>query len=512
MNSHNNISNTLRGCILLFLSAFMVGQNRAFSQDACRKKSSLFKFETAARPRIFTEKLGNHPQFPFLQAEKGVNTRMLFLHAAKDAQNRKNYKKEFDEFNELLKDIGFANGYKSLTLSRIENLYINPGTIGNLGFYNKDFPLNSYIYVKLNPAGEEPDGVAAWKITGPAGCYIYILHTCGNAFYPANAVSGDGCCREVLVESMVTPLDIEKDTAAKPLHMKIGFYQARIVPTQRKGKDRPASGLDTVYKLVRTIDTLRSFKDTSGGRLRIYANTTTSSKFLVCRDTVLRTNPRLLVDSSALGKGPAEFALSDTSFVREYSKGDFSCHKKWEIALDGGASYNAIPRFNNATQHSQTDGAHVAAELAISRIFNHWFQAGISASYITLSYQDDIAYPGSVAGTYNTVYLGKPIIPLQLFGKATIGGPLHWQSNVSLSAGYSIPTKGKIVNSGNTLTTNPSVKGGLTAGFKLGIAYFFSCKFGIGLSFDGQYFNNKGASMNYHLVAMPVTLGIRYRF
>ncbi len=276
MNFHNNISNTLRGCVLLFLSAFMVGQNQAFSQDACRKKSSLFKFETAARPRVFTEKLGNHPQFPFLQSEKGVNTRTLFLHAAKDAQNRKNYKKEFGEFNELLKDIGFANGYKSLTLSRIENLYINPGTIGNLGFYNKDFPLNSYIYVKLNPAGEEPDGVAAWKITGPAGCYIYILHTCGNAFYPANAVSGDGCCREVLVESMVTPLDIEKDTAAKPLHIKIGFYQARIVATQRKGKDRPASGLDTVYKLVRTIDTLRSFKDTSGGRLRIYANTTTS--------------------------------------------------------------------------------------------------------------------------------------------------------------------------------------------------------------------------------------------
>ena len=497
--------------LLLFLLALLIGPGLAHSQDPCRKKSSLFKFDASGRPRVFTEKLGNHPQFPFLQSEKGVNTRSLFLQAAKDPANRQQYKKEFAEFNELLKDIGFTNGTKSLTLSRIENLYINPGTIGNLGFYNKEYPLNSYIYVKLNPAGEEPDGVAAWKITGPAGCYIYILHTCGNAFYPSDAASGAGCCKEILLESMVTPLDIEKDTAAKPLHVKLGFYQARIVATRRKGKDRPASGLDTVYKLVRTIDTLSSFKDTTGGRLRIYANTA-SQKFLLCRDTVIRTNPRLSVDSSAAGKKPAEFALSDTSFVREYDKGDFSCHKKWEIALDGGASYNAIPRFDNTTQHSRTDGAHPAAELAISRIFSHWFQAGISASYITLSYQDDIAYPGSVAGTYNTVYLGKPIIPLQLFGKATIGGPLHWQSNVSLSAGYSIPTKDKIVNSGNTLTTNPSVKGGFTAGFKLGIAYFFSCKFGVGLSFDGQYFNNKGASMNYHLVAMPITLGIRYRF
>ena len=495
--------------LLLFLSAFLFGQGLAHSQDPCRKKSSLFKFDASVHPRLFTEKLGNHPQFPFLQKEKGIDTRVLFLRAVKDPENRKNYKKEFAEFNELLKDIGFTNGYKGLTLSRIENLFINPGTIGNLGFYNKDYPQNSYIYVKLNPAGEEPDGVAAWKITGSSGCYIYILHTCGNAFYPSNAT--EGCCKEVLLESMAIPLDIEKDTAARPLHVKIDFYQARLVPSARKGKDRPASGLDTVYKLLRSIDTLSSFKDTAGSKLRVYANTV-SQKMLVCRDTVLRVNPRLLVDSSHAGKETPEYKLSDTAFMQEYVKGDLSCHKKWEISLDGGGSFNSIPRFDNTTEHSRTDGAHPTAELAISRIFNHWFQAGISASYVVLSYQDDVPYPGSVAGTYNTVTLGKPIIPLQIFGKATIGGPLHWQSNVSLSAGYSIPTKGKIENSGNTLAANPSLKGGFTAGLKLGIAYFFSCKFGLGLSFDGQYFNNKGAAMNYHLMALPITLGIRYRF
>ena len=494
---------------LFFLLALLLGPGPAFSQNACRKKSPLFTFDISAHPRLFTEKLGNHPQFPFLQQEKGINTRTLFLQAVKDPENRKNYKKEFAEFNELLKDIGFTNGYKGLTLSRIENLFINPGTIGNLGFYNKDFPLNSYIYVKLNPAGEEPDGVAAWKITGPSGCYIYILHTCGNAFYPTTATAG--CCREVLLESMVTPLDIEKDTAARPLHLKFGFYQARLVATRRKGKERPASGLDTVYQLVHTLDTLTRIKDTTAGHWRIYAPNATRN-LLVCRDTVIRTNPRLSVDSSGISKAPAELSLSDTSFIREYAKGDFSCHKKWEIALDGGGSFNTIPRFDNTTQHARTDGAHVAAELAFSRIFSHWFQAGISASYITLSYQDDIAYPGSAPGTYNTVTLGNPIIPLQLFGKATIGKPIGWQSNVSLSAGYSIPTRGKIVNSGNTLTTSPSLKGGLTAGFKLGLAYFFSCKFGVGLSFNGQYFNNKGATMNYHLFALPITLGIRFRF
>ena len=206
------------------------------------------------------------------------------------------------------------------------------------------------------------------------------------------------------------------------------------------------------------------------------------------------------------------YTLSDTTWVKALTKGKDDCHKKWEIAADGGASYNSIPRFDNTTQHSRTNGAQFAGELAVSRIFNHWFQAGISASYITLSYQDDVAYAGSAPNTYNTVYPGKPIIPVQLFGKFTFGGPLGWQSNFGLSAGLSIPGGSKIVNSGTTLADKPSTKSGLTAGVKMGIAYFFSCKFGVGASVSGQYFNNKGSAQTYKLVALPVTLGIRYRF
>ena len=131
---------------------------------------------------------------------------------------------------------------------------------------------------------------------------------------------------------------------------------------------------------------------------------------------------------------------------------------------------------------------------------------------MTLSYQDDIAYAGSVPNTYNTVYPGKPIIPVQVFGKWTIGGPLGWQANVSLSAGYSFVSASKIVNSGNDLAVKPGTKGGPTAGVGMGIAYFFSCKFGLGLSAGGQYFDNKATAMSYHLVALPVTLGIRFRF
>jgi hypothetical protein len=481
---------------LLACTTLLFGQ--AWSQSPCNKRSILFKFDQHVHPRLFTEKLGNHPQFPFLQFEKGINTRALFIASAKNPESRRLYKKEFGAFNELLHEIGFTNGYKDLKPGNVENLFINPGTIGNLGFYNQE---SNYIYVKLNPAGEEPDGIAAWKLTGPGGCYFYVLHTCGNAFYANDPLSTD-CCHAVTVKTRTDTLATGVVVRDRPLHISIRFYQGlRVAANNHKG-------YDTLYRLLRKIDTTTTIRDSATGAMKVYGKGVVE-RTIVCRDTTLSVRIALSADST--GMSDLQYTLSDTSFITEYS-GKPDCRKKWEISLDGGASVNSVPRFENSTEHTRTNGIHMAGELAISRIFNHWFQAGVSASYIILSYQDDLPYPGSAAGVYNSVYLGVPIIPVQLFGKATIGGPLGWQSNVSLSAGYSIPTHGNIMNSGNVLTTRPALKGGPTAGLKLGVAYFFSCKFGVGASFAGQYFNNKGAQMNYSLMALPVTLGIRYRF
>jgi hypothetical protein len=233
---------------------------------------------------------------------------------------------------------------------------------------------------------------------------------------------------------------------------------------------------------------------------------------MVCRDTVIQLRPELAVDSSGSGPDSIKYYLSDTTYVSLQSGGETPCHKKWEIAADGGISYNSIPRFDNVTTHTRTDGSHPVGELSIARIFKPWFLAGVSASYMSLSYQDDVAYAGATPNTYSTVHVGKPVIPVQLFGKFVIGGPLRWQSDISFSAGYAFVSGDKVVNSGNQLAVDPGVKGGITAGVKYGVAYFFSCKFGIGASVRGQYFSNKATSMNYQLAALPVTLGIRYRF
>ena len=491
---------------LLIVLVFVFGQARP--QDNCRKSSPLFLFDIHEHPRLFTDKLGNHPQFPFLQHEKGVTTPNLVIHFIKDAESRKQYPEEFRIFDQLLKDIGFVNGYKDLHTIHVKKSYVQDGTIGNLGFYNKDKPQYNYIYVRLNPAGEGRRGVPAWKITGPSGCWFYILHTCGNAFYPNHTGDENGCCKMIQAETRINPLEIKPGATDRPLHIKISFYQGKILALRKR---HGVEGRDTLFTLIRSIDTVTIFKDTTGHALTI-SSIDTLSRMLVCRDTVIQMRPRLVVDSSKGSPDSVRYILSDTTYVTEYAKGNAGCNKKWEIALDGGISYNSIPRFDNTITHTRTDGSHPAAELAISRIFKPWFQAGISAGYITLSYQDDVAYPGSAPNTYNTVYVGKPIIPVQLFGKFTIGGPLHWQSNISFSAGWSIVSKDQIVNSGNTLTTRPGVKGGPTGGVKMGIAYFFSCKFGLAASVSGQYFSNKATAMDYHLIALPVTLGIRYRF
>ncbi|HWB93300.1 MAG TPA: hypothetical protein VG605_15670 [Puia sp.] len=485
---------------LSFLSA------RTLAQSSCKRSSALFKFDPHIHPRNFTEKLGNHPQFPFLQHENGVTTRALFIRAVRNADNRKKYRMEFDAFNRLLKDIGFVHGYKDVRSANVENLFINPGAIGNLGFFNKE---NGYIYVRLNPAGEGDDGVAAWKITGPGGCYFYILHTCGNAFFANDpAGGGPGCCREIGVRVTTDTLN----TAAahnRPFHLVVRFYQGVIgahhSPSSAAGRKKGA--LDTVYRLMRSIDTTTLMKDNAGRPGNVYGKPW-SDRWVLCKDTLLELHIPLSIDTAG---NKLEYRHSDTSYIRLGGRDNDDCRKKWEIDASGGGSFNSIPRFDNTAQHSRTDGARPFAGLAISHLFNHWFQAGIEAAYITLSYQDDIAYPGSAPNTYNTVYPGKPIIPVQLFGRATIGGPRGWQANVSLSAGYSFVSGSRIVNSGATLTAKPATKGGLTAGGGMSIAYFFSCKFGLALNVSGQYFNNKASTGNYHLVALPIGLGIRYR-
>jgi hypothetical protein len=435
----------------------------------------------------------------------------LFIKAIRDTVKQQKYAREFKAFDLLLRNSGFTHGYKDLHIKSVTKVFISPGTRGNLGFYNKEKDVINYEYVILSPAGEDPHGTSAWKLTNASGCFLYILHSCGNGFYPnesANGVGSRAACKTVSVQARAQVPEQKRDSVERPVHLTMNYYQARVTASHQKKKN-----YDTLVQLIRHKDTLVYFKDKNIVPWKIEMNGQTK-QIQVCRDTSIQLNIPLIADLSAQTDSitPITYLLADTVFKKEETKHEDTCHSKWEISVNAGKSFNSIPRLDDPIQHTQTNGSQFTGELAISRIFSRSFQLGVSASYIILSYQDDILYPGSVPGTYNTVYLGKPIVPVQLFGKFTIGKPVGFQTNISLSFGYSIPTNEKIENSGNTLSTNPNMKGDFTAGLKLGLAYFFSCHFGIGLSFTGQYFNNRGDLMNYNIFALPITGGIRVRF
>src|SRR5580765_2043655 len=216
---------------LLFVSALIVSQ--AYSQKNCVQKSILYKFYPGIPATPFTQALGNHPEFEFLQKINGVTTVDKFIEAVYLPENKTKYGREFKAFDVLLRNSGFTNGYKDLNIKNVEDVFITPGTPGNLGFYDKEKDRISYIYVKLNPAGEPAGGVAAWKLTNKNGCYFYVLHTCGNAWYPntpdapsiqlvpAHArtkpvpvpiPSGKDCCKTVTVETVVKPVEPKNDS------------------------------------------------------------------------------------------------------------------------------------------------------------------------------------------------------------------------------------------------------------------------------------------------------------
>ena len=493
---------------LVMILTVAVCCTHAFGQKPCYQHSRLYTFYKGNEPKLFTDTLGRRPEFPFLQKIHGVTSPELFIKSIRNPANQKKYAREFKAFDLLLRNSGFTRGYKDLHLKSVSKVYISPGTIGNLGYYDKEKDVINYEYVILSPAGEEPEGTSAWKLTNASGCFLYILHTCGNGFYPNEKAGGGAYCKVATITPQITAPAQQKDSVKRPVLLTMNSYLAQIVRSNQKRKK-----YDTLYRLIHHRDSLFYIRDKNVVPWKISTDSH-PIKIMICSDSSILLNIPVTADSlqQTDPKTPIRFVLADTSYKKEEPEPENACDNNWEISVDAGRSFNSIPRLDDPVQHTQTNGAQLTAELAISKILSQSFQLGVSASYMILSYQDDIIYPGTVPGTYNKVWLGKPVIPVQLFGKFTVGKPVGFQSNISLSLGYSIPTNGKIENGGNTLTTKPNMKGDFTAGLKLGVAYFFSCNFGLGISFAGQYFNNKGDLINYNIWALPITGGIRVRF
>ena len=489
-----------------------------FAQHSCPQNSRLFYFYKGNEPRLTTDTLGHKPEFEFLQKKHGVTTVKEFYDAVRDPQSKELYPREYEAFDLLLKNSGFTRGVKDLHLKSISEVFISPGTIGNLGYYDKELDVINYIYVILSPAGEPEAGTAAWKLTNANGCFLYILHTCGNGFYPNEMAGGGKYCKAVTVKPQIVMPQVSstetapQDSVLRPVKMSLTHYQGRLIVSQQDRKK-----FDTAFQLISERDTTVYVKDRKQNKKWIVDETARPQTLTVCTDTIVHLNVPIVEDTAMNGDTAVAITLilSDTTYgkpKRSPKKDNGVCSNKWEIDVNAGGFWNTVPKLDGPTQHSQADGSHFFGELTVAKVVTEWFHIGLSAAYTTVSYQDDIDYVGNVAGTYNTVYLAKPLIPVQVFGKFIFGNQIGFQSTVRISFGYAGFNGGKIVNQGVTLATKPNVSSGFTAGLQFGVNYFFNCHFGVGFNFAGQILNNRGDLMNYNLVGVPVTGGIRFRF
>lgn len=497
----------------VLLPAFLFVQARG--QENCPHTSPLFKFSKNTEPENFEGGLGKHPQFAFLQGDSGVNTVQTFLSAVKNREKQLKYPNQFKRFSALLKDIGFRNGYHDLDSLHIRKVFVPYGTVGNLGYYDKDTRIENYIFIELNPRGEDPQGVEGWMITGPTNCYIYLLQKCGNAFYPI-----DTCCRNIDIQAATDTLVVKPATRHQVIHIQISQYQAdtcekEIITQAQQQRKQTKMRRNRVPKLLKLKDTLIDLQTFTGQSIKVYGKEL-EEKLTICRDTIVKIYQHLLADSipgsTTSTNDTLNFSFSDTSYLP-----CDCCHPKWEIALSGGISYNSIPRINDPAQHTQNDKGWFAGELAVSRRMRNWLNLGLSVSLLNLSWQDDLSYPGSTAGTYNRVIVGKPVIPIQVFGKFSVCKNIPGLvMSLSVSAGIAIPSDGQIENSnGTTLSTPLQSKTGFTAGLKWSADYFITSRFGIGISAAGQACWNKVTNSRYHdtycVTALPLLLGVRYR-
>src|ERR1700692_4692104 len=229
----------------------VIASTTIYAQKPCYHHSRLYLFDKHNEPKLFTDPLGRHPQFPFLQRKNGITSPELFIKSIQDTNQRKKYNRTFPAFDLLLRNSGFWNGYKDLNTKNVKKVYITPGTVGNLGFYNQQTNVMNYLYVKLNPSGEAAEGIEAWKLINKNGCFLYILFTCGNAFYPNGEVvvtttGGGNCCRTITVKSSVTAVPQQKDSIIRPVELRMNHYRAHLMPSRIKGRT-----YDTAFELIR---------------------------------------------------------------------------------------------------------------------------------------------------------------------------------------------------------------------------------------------------------------------
>ena len=167
---------------IMLISVLLTVALAGYGQSGCSGNNAIFKTDNSGTPKeVYT--LGSNPEFPFL---RNMSTPEQVAAALKKNAN----KHGMHELNNMLMDIGFANGVQDVTAANISADYIPAGTNGNMGDGNYS---TSYIKLMADGGNSNSQGVKSWKISSPTGCYMYVLAKCGNAFYPSTQTKKTAC-------------------------------------------------------------------------------------------------------------------------------------------------------------------------------------------------------------------------------------------------------------------------------------------------------------------------------
>lgn len=203
----------------------------------------------------------------------------------------------------------------------------------------------------------------------------------------------------------------------------------------------------------------------------------------------------------------------------------FSYAQNVELKLGGGLSVNSSPTSNMAYSAEKIAYTNYAAELGFLYNFAEDWQAGLQGTVLQLSRISDKTYSGPVGtpiGGSNKRYIYSN-------EDATVYALINRKMNIGngylyggLAAGYGVARNDSKNLSGDVAYRAPDGGRGYAVGAQIGYVVGVTSRLGLyaegafrylDLKYDAEAPNvHPHTNLHYKIMAMPVTIGLRYRF
>jgi len=165
---------------------------------------TLYNFDNNGTPKEISV-LGRDPEFPFLAH---LSTTAQVYHAIKNHSDNA-------KLNDIITNLGFANGIQDLKASNVTMATLPNGTTGNMGSGH-----HGNGYYKLVGAS----GFKAWKVTAGNGAYVFFLQACGNEFYPTSGKPAGTACVNAQINIDAQPVSITANGQQNQVTQKAFVY------------------------------------------------------------------------------------------------------------------------------------------------------------------------------------------------------------------------------------------------------------------------------------------------